>query len=112
MRLLIIGTLTGQIGAASQIAIERGVKVQQADTVDTGLRLLRSGQGADLVMIDVTFDVSQLVQSLKSERISVPVIACGVGNDTQAAVRAIRAGAKEYVPLPPSTDLIAAVLRP
>jgi DNA-binding NtrC family response regulator len=37
-------------------------------------------------------------------------VACGIGNDTKAAVRAIRAGAKEYVPLPPSTDLIAAVL--
>ena len=109
MRLLIIGTLGGQIGAASQIAIERGAKVQQADTVDAGLGLLRSGQGADLVMVDVTLDVSKLVQSLESERISVPVIACGVGNDTQAAVRAIRAGAKEYVPLPPNTDLIAAV---
>ena len=40
MRLLIIGTLSGQIGSASQIAIERGAKVQQADTVDTGLGLL------------------------------------------------------------------------
>lgn len=110
MRLLIIGTLDGQIGAASKIAIERGAKVQQANTVDAGMKLLRAGHGADLIMIDVALDVSELVQSLKSERISLTVVGCGVGNDTQAAVRAIRAGAKEYVPLPPSTDLIAAVL--
>ncbi len=110
MRLLIIGTLDGQIGAASQIAIKRGAEVQQADTVEAALNLLRSGQSADLLMIDVTLDVGELIEALESERISVPVIACGVGNDTQAAVRAIRAGAKEYVPLPPSTDLIAAVL--
>ncbi|MBI2586306.1 MAG: sigma-54-dependent Fis family transcriptional regulator [Rhodospirillales bacterium] len=110
MRLLIIGTLEGQIGAASQIAIQRGAKVQQADTVESGLAGLRSGHGADLVMIDVTLDVAAFIKSLESERISIPVVACGIGNDTKAAVRAIRAGAKEYVPLPPSTDLIAAVL--
>ncbi len=110
MRLLIIGTLKGQIGAASQIAIQRGAKVQQADTVEAGLAGLRDGQGADLVMIDVALDVAGFIKSLESERISLPVVACGIGNDAKAAVRAIRAGAKEYVPLPPSTDLIAAVL--
>jgi len=110
MRLLIIGTLDGQIGAASQIAIQRGSTVQQADTIDQALQSLRSGEGADLIMIDVGQDVVNLIQSLEAERFSVPVIACGVGNDTQAAVRAIRAGAKEYIPLPPDTDLIAAVL--
>ena len=36
MRLLIIGTLGGQIGAASQIAIQRGATVQQADNIDMG----------------------------------------------------------------------------
>ena len=110
MRLLIIGTLEGQIGAASQIAIQRGAKVQQVDTLDAGMEALRSAKSADLVMIDVTLDVGALVKALESERISIPVVACGIGNDTKAAVRAIRAGAKEYVPLPPSADLIAAVL--
>jgi len=110
MRLLIIGTMEGQIGAASQMAIQRGAKVQQADTAEAALAGLRSGHGADLVMIDVTLDVASFIKSLESERISIPVVACGVGSDTKAAVRAIRAGAKEYVPLPPSTDLIAAVL--
>ena len=110
MRLLIIGTLEGQIGAASQIAIQRGARVEQVDTTDAGLAALRIGKGADLVMIDVTLDVGGFIKSLESERISLPVVACGIGNDTKAAVRAIRAGAKEYVPLPPSTDLIAAVL--
>ena len=54
--------------------------------------------------------MGSLIQSLKSERITVPVIACGIGNDTRAAVAAIRAGAKEYLPLPPDAELIAAVL--
>jgi len=110
MRLLIVGTLGGQIGAASQIAIQRGAKVQQADTTEAALHLLRGGQGADLVMADIALDLEEFIQSLEAERIHVPVVACGVGTDTQAAVRAIRAGAKEYLPLPPDAELIAAVL--
>ena len=110
MHLLVIGTLDGQIGAASQIAMSRGATVAQSDDIQGGLRALRSGQGADLVMIDVQLDVGALVRGLLTERITVPVVACGVGADTQAAVRAIKAGAKEYIPLPPDADLIAAVL--
>ncbi|MEK9725144.1 MAG: sigma-54 dependent transcriptional regulator [Rhodospirillaceae bacterium] len=109
MRILIIGTLNGQIGAASQIAIKRGATVQQADTVEGGLQALRSGQGADLLLIDVTLEIATLIRSLESERIIIPVVACGTGTDTQAAVQAIRAGAKEYLPLPPNAELIAAV---
>ncbi len=110
MRLLIIGLLNGQIGAASQIAISRGATVSHCDAIDEGLEALRSGQGADLVMVDVTLDIKSLITSLTQERITVPVIGCGIGNDTEAAVRAIKAGAKEYIPLPPDADLIAAVL--
>ena len=110
MRLLIVGTLGGQIGAASQIAIKRGAKVQQADTTEVGLQLLRDGESADLVMADIALDLEGFIKSLETERIHIPVVACGVGTDTQAAVRAIRAGAKEYVPLPPDAELIAAVL--
>ena len=110
MRLLIIGTLDGQVGAASQIAMKRGAKVSHVDTIDAGLDFLRSGRGADLVLADVKEDLVTLISSLDAERIAVPVVACGIGNDTQAAVRAIKAGAKEYIPLPPDAELIGAVL--
>ena len=110
MRLLIIGTLDGQVGAASQIAMKRGAKVNHVDTIDAGLDFLRSGRGADLVLADVKEDLVTLISSLDAERIAVPVVACGIGNDTQAAVRAIKAGAKEYIPLPPDAELIGAVL--
>jgi DNA-binding NtrC family response regulator len=110
MRLLIIGLLNGQIGAASQIAMARGATVSHCESIDAGLGALRSGKGADLVMADVDLDIKALVTSLAHERISVPVIGCGIGNDTGAAVRAIKAGAKEYIPLPPDADLIAAVI--
>lgn len=110
MRLLIIGSLGGQIGAASQIAMRRGAKVTQANDVAGALALLRGGQGADLVMMDATLDVHKMIDALAAERFSMPVVACGVGTDSRAAVNAIRAGAKEFVPLPPDPDLIAAVL--
>jgi two-component system, response regulator FlrC len=110
MRLLIIGSLNGQIGAASQIAMARGATVAHAESIGDGLEALRSGQGADLVMADVRLDIRELIDSLTRERIIVPVIGCGIGNDTEAAVRAIRAGAKEYLPLPPDANMIAAVL--
>src|SRR6185437_5160315 len=52
-----------------------------------------------------------MIDSLKQERIFVQIVACGIGNDADAAVRAIKAGAKEYIPLPPDAELIAAVLQ-
>ncbi|SOE01450.1 sigma-54-dependent transcriptional regulator [Caenispirillum bisanense] len=110
MRLLIIGSLGGQIGAASQIAIARGAEVGQADDIPRGLERLRT-TGADLVMVDVALDVEQLILGLAAEHMTVPVVACGTQNDSRAAVRAIKAGAREYIPLPPEPELIAAVLQ-
>ncbi len=109
MRLLIIGTLDGQIGAASQIVMARGAKVAMAEDIAHGLEILRE-KGADLVLIDVRRDIKALVDALAAERINIPVVACGIASDASAAVRAIKAGAKEYIPLPPDADLIAAVL--
>lgn len=111
MRLLIVGQLEGHISTAGRIATQRGAKVSHIDTIAGALNALRNGQGADLVMCDVVLDIGELITSLKSERINVPVVACGIGTDAGAAVRAIRAGAKEYVPLPPDAELIAAVLQ-
>ncbi len=110
MRLLIVGTLSGEIGAAGRIALRRGAKVSHADDIDAALSALRGGRRADLIMIDVSLDIETLVRSLESERISVPVVACGADADSGAAARAIKAGAREFIPLPPEPDLIAAVL--
>ncbi|CAN0401203.1 unnamed protein product [Discosporangium mesarthrocarpum] len=110
MRLLIIGSLEGHITAASKIAMARGARVTQVDDIEDGLNALRAGQGAELVMVDIELDIGLLVTSLVTERITVPVVACGLHNDASAAVSAIKAGAKEYIPLPPDPDLIAAVL--
>ena len=110
MHLLIIGSLNGQIGAASKIAMQRGGVVSVANDINEALEILRSGNAIEIVMIDVQNDVAGFINSLKNERINVPVVGCGVSNDSKAAVAAIRAGAKEYIPLPPDAELIGAIL--
>ncbi|NVJ93760.1 MAG: sigma-54-dependent Fis family transcriptional regulator [Methylocystaceae bacterium] len=110
MKILIVGTLNGQVGAASQIAVKRGAKVIHTDGINEGLDALRQGQGIDLVLVDIQLDIESFIQNLNAERINTPIVACGVATDAQAAVRAIRAGAQEYLPLPPDAELIGAVL--
>jgi DNA-binding NtrC family response regulator len=110
MRLLIVGTLKGQLSTATKIAMDRGATVTHAETIDQALAVLRAGRGADLLMVDVALNVAELVKRLETERIHVPIVACGISNDARAAVAAIHAGAKEYIPLPPDPELIAAVL--
>ena len=110
MRLLIIGELEGQIGAASKIARNHGARVAQTQNIDTALVELRSGRGADLIMIEAKANIKKLVDMLDAERIVVPVVACGIEANSEIAVAAIKAGAKEYIPLPPDEELIAAVL--
>ncbi len=110
MRLMIVGQLGGQLGAAVKIAMDRGAKVSHVGHAAQAIAELRAGRGADLLFVDVAQPIGDLVRMLAAERIHVPVVACGVGTDAQAAVAAIRAGAKEYVPLPPDAAMIAAVL--
>ena len=110
MRLLIVGTLGGQLTTATKLAMEKGASVTHAESIDQALAVLRSGRGADLLMVDVSLNIRDLNGRLNAEHIHVPIVACGVTNDARAAVNAIHAGAKEYIPLPPDPDLIAAVL--
>src|SRR5947199_709149 len=110
MRLLIVGTLKGQLTTATKIAMDNGASVVHAEDHEQAMRVLRGGKGADLLLVDVALDIRDLVQRLEAEHIHVPIVACGTSNDARAAVAAIHAGAKEYIPLPPDPELIAAVL--
>jgi two-component system, response regulator FlrC len=110
MRLLIVGTLHGQLTTATKIAMDKGATVTHATDIAQALAVLRSGRGADLLMVDVAIDIRALVAGLEAEHIHVPIVACGTATDARAAVAAIHAGAKEYIPLPPDAELIAAVL--
>src|SRR6202007_342285 len=110
MRLLIVGTLKGQLTTATKIAMENGATVTHAEDSEQAMRVLRGGKGADLLLVDVALDIRDLVIRLEAEHIHVPIVACGISSDARAAVAAIHAGAKEYIPLPPDPEVIAAVL--
>jgi two-component system, response regulator FlrC len=110
MRLLIVGTLKGELITAAKIARDRGAQVAQVDGIEGALVHLRAGRGADLLMVDVSLDIRTLATAMEAERIVSPIVACGTGTDARAAVAAIQAGAKEYIPLPPDPELIAAIL--
>jgi len=110
MRLMIVGHLEGYISTAGKIALQRGAKVTHCEDIEEALGAMRTGKGADVIMVDIKQNIEKFISSLEAERFSTPVVACGIGADTPSAVKAIKAGAKEYVPLPPDADLIAAVL--
>src|SRR5947207_3597998 len=110
MRLLIVGTLKGQLTLATKYAMDKGASVTQADSIEQALAVLRSGRGADLLMVDVALDIAGLVTQLQAEHIHAPIVACGTDNNAGTAVAATHAGAKEYIPLPPDPELIGAIL--
>jgi DNA-binding NtrC family response regulator len=110
MRLLVVGRLNGQLSTAVKMAMTAGAKVSHVETIAAATHALRAGQGADLLLVDYELDIAALIAANESERIRAPVVACGVGADPQRAADAIRAGAKEFIPLPPEAELIAAVL--
>jgi two-component system, response regulator FlrC len=110
MRVLIIGPDHHDIALASRIAIERGASLRQVGSIAAALAELRAGRGADLLLIDAADDIAGLIRSLAAERIFAPVVAYGVDTDARTAVAAIKAGAKEFLPLPPDPELIAAIL--
>jgi len=110
MHVLIIGSLGGELGKAARIAAARGAKLHQADDDRSALAQLRADAKVDLLLVELPHDIGTLVQSLAAERIVVPVVACGTDADAPSAVQAIREGAREFLPLPPDPDLIAAIL--
>ncbi len=110
MRVLMIGSLGGQLFTATQIAMKNGAKVAHVDDIAAALHALRGGHGADLVIADYALDLASLRDGLATERIATPFVACGVDASPNEAAAAIKAGAREFIPLPPDADLIAAVL--
>ncbi|MCQ4163015.1 sigma-54 dependent transcriptional regulator [Roseomonas sp. GC11] len=109
-RVLIIGALERELGQAARMAQARGAAVTQVEGVTGALARLRA-EGADVVLCEVHHDIGWLVRALAGERIACPVIACGAETDPHAALRAIRAGARDFLPLPPDAELIAAMLQ-
>lgn len=109
VRMMLIGARHGAFGQAAEMARQAGARVTIAEDEDAALAHLRRG-GGDLVMIDVALDVPLFVSRLHTERIAVPVLACGIDASAERAVAAVRGGARDYLPLPPQRELIAAAI--
>lgn len=109
IRMLLVGAPGSEFRRAAELAREAGADVVMADGPGDALGLLRAS-GGDLVMIDVETDVPGFMASIRAERFMIPVLACGIDASAERAVAAIRAGARDYVPLPPQRDLIAAAI--
>ena len=109
VHLLLVGAPGTEFRVAAAMARDAGAHVTLADCAAMALQLLRD-DGGDIVMIDIDEDVARFIAQLRSERIAVPVLACGIDAAADRAVAAIRAGARDYVPLPPQADLIAAAI--
>jgi DNA-binding NtrC family response regulator len=109
LRLILLGGERLEIRQAARLAAESGAQVRLADSAAEALLFART-HGADLVMAELASDVPALIAALRRERIAVPVLACGVDAPATRAVAAVRAGAIDYLPLPPSRELIAAAL--
>ncbi|CAN5543188.1 sigma-54 dependent transcriptional regulator [soil metagenome] len=109
IHLLLVGAPNSEFHLAAAMARESGADVALADCAAGALQMLREA-GGDIVMIDIEEDVAGFIAQLRSERIAVPVLACGIDASADRAVAAIRAGARDYVPLPPQADLIAAAI--
>lgn len=109
IHLVLVGTPGSEFHLAAGMARDAGAKVSLLAEASAALDMLREA-GGDLVMMDVAMDVPGFLKQLRTERIAVPVLACGVHASAELAVAAIRAGALDYIPLPPQSELIAAAI--
>lgn len=109
MNVLVIGTSRSEVASACAMASAKGTEIRHVETIGGAMTLLRSSASTDLLLVDVELDIDGLVRSLGEERIVVPIVAYGVDADARAAVRAVKSGALEFLPLPPDEDLIAAL---
>src|SRR3954454_7575037 len=110
MRVLITGESLPELDTAATLAAKRGAQVRRLPDVEAGLRSLRDARAPALLLIDVRQDVRALVERLAAERFHLPIVAYGINAEPRLAAAAIKAGAREFLPLPPDPELIAALL--
>jgi two-component system response regulator HydG len=108
-RLLLVGAAGDAFCRAAAMARAQGADVAMAENGDAAMVLLRAG-GADVALVDVAADAIGFIARLRAEQFALPVFACGIDAPAALAVAAIRAGAVDYLPLPPDAALIAAAI--
>jgi two-component system response regulator FlrC len=109
-RILLIGTLAGDLAALALQATREGAVVSQAETIAAGMDVLRRVADAALVIADVGYDLAALKIALNAERFVLPVIVAGRDMQPAQAASAIAAGARDVLPLPAAPGVIRALL--
>ena len=110
MRIIVVGSQHSDVARASVEAASKGADVRSFERFAEALDAVADGAGAELLLLDVHSNIKDAIERLTSARIFMPVIAYGRDCQPRDAAAAIRAGAKDYLPLPPDAELIAAIL--
>jgi two-component system response regulator FlrC len=110
IRILLIGPLSGELANAARLAQQKNAAIVQADCISAALAALRADARLGLILCTLLPDIAPLARALAAERISVPIIAAGSDISPQQADAAIRAGARDVLPLPADPELLAAML--
>ncbi|MDX1924611.1 MAG: sigma-54 dependent transcriptional regulator [Rickettsiaceae bacterium] len=110
MQLIVLGHINSEIAKAIDIAKRKGAKVIFAESADECINIILGGKSADLLLVDVSFDIDAIIKALEGQRIVSNIIAFGLNASPKDAVRAIKSGAKEFLPLPPDEEIIGAIL--
>ena len=110
MNIVIVGPERREVTSAVVMARAQGAELSQVASIEGAMDVLRSIPSPDLLLIDVEINIELLVGMLGEERLLLPVVAYGINTDPRTAVFAIKSGAREFLPLPPDEQLIAAIL--
>ena len=109
MRILIVGSLSEELGKAAKIMIANDCLVDHAENIHDALKKICEHGDYKFSFCSCLGDLDFFIKSIRSERILLPIFACGP-EDKVAAVCAIASGAEDYISLPPDPDIIAAFI--
>ncbi len=111
MRVLLIGALSGELAKAARMAIARGAKLEQVDGIEPALARLRRTRGWTSCCARSATISARWCARWRPSGWPCRWWPAAWMRTRPAAVRAIRDGAREFLPLPPDPDLIAAILQ-
>ena len=106
--ILQIGDITNGSALAAATSA-RKLKLLIADDAAQALDIL-SSKRVEMVFSSPETKLGEFFTNLNSNKLSVPVVACGPAQPVQNAVKAIRLGAIEYLSTPLESDQIDALL--
>lgn len=105
-KILIVDDEAGIRETLSQVLEDEGFVPMQAETGEEGLRLLENN-GIDLVLLDVWLpgkDGIEILQTIKDRGIATPIVMISGHASIDAAVRATRLGAFDFIEKPLSIE--------